>query len=282
MALTPIVELGVAEAYQVLIEHFGATGLPPLDAIENEDWGRDYLLSRLLEYPASALAEAGLCPREVESDAATDLATVPADHTAPKSDEPPADLAKPAEFREQPRLTLIEQREIEARIVGPLIRAFAADLGTQRTLAIVREVISQLARDSGADLARALGECTLEVFSRSLDRWRQNGALEIDVLEQSPERLEFNVTRCRYAEMYRALGLGDLGASLSCQRDYSLAQGFNPDIQLTRTQTIMEGAPHCDFRFRLAQTGATKSGDSKRGDRPPQLETGVAGKTHSP
>jgi hypothetical protein len=60
MALTPIVELGVAEAYAILTEQFGLTGLPPLDAIENEDWGRDYLLGRFLEIPASALADAGL------------------------------------------------------------------------------------------------------------------------------------------------------------------------------------------------------------------------------
>ena len=59
--------------------------------------------------------------------------------------------------------------------------------------------------------------------------------------------------------MYRALGLADLGASLSCQRDYALAQGFNPDIELTRTQTIMEGAPLCDFRFRLARANANPS-----------------------
>jgi len=26
-------------------------------------------------------------------------------------------------------------------------------------------------------------------------------------------------------------------------------RGFNPDIALTRTQTIMQGASHCDFRF---------------------------------
>ncbi len=91
-------------------------------------------------------------------------------------------------------------------------------------------------------------------FAQSLDRWRENGALELDLLEQSPTRLAFNVTRCRYAEMYRALGLADLGASLSCQRDYTLAQGFNPAIELTRTQTIMEGAPFCDFRFHLAES----------------------------
>jgi hypothetical protein len=26
--------------------------------------------------------------------------------------------------------------------------------------------------------------------------------------------------------------------------------GFNPELELVRTQTVMEGASHCDFRFR--------------------------------
>jgi hypothetical protein len=60
MALTPIIELGVAEAYAILTEHFGVIDLPPLEAIENEDWGRDYLLSRFLERSATELADAGL------------------------------------------------------------------------------------------------------------------------------------------------------------------------------------------------------------------------------
>ena len=151
------------------------------------------------------------------------------------------------------RLPLLEQREIEARIVGPLVRAFASQLGNDQALAIVGEVVRELARQSGRELARLLGEQSLEAFAQSLGRWRENGALEIDILEQTPEQLSFNVTRCRYAEMYRDLGLADLGASLSCQRDYALAEGFNPAIQLVRTQTIMEGASHCDFRFRLVE-----------------------------
>jgi hypothetical protein len=152
---------------------------------------------------------------------------------------------------EKPRLPLLDQRELEARIVGPLIRAFAAEIGDERALVIVREVIAGLARESGAELAQVLGEQTLEAFAESLARWRENGALEIEVLEQSPSQLSFNVTRCRYAEMYRELGLADLGSSLSCQRDFALVQGFNSEIQLTRTQTIMGGASFCDFRFRL-------------------------------
>ena len=60
MELTPVVELGVAEAYEILVTRFGQADLPPLDAIENEDWGRDLLLSRFLSISDEGLAEAGL------------------------------------------------------------------------------------------------------------------------------------------------------------------------------------------------------------------------------
>ncbi len=60
MALRPVVELGVDEAYELLTRRFGVVGLPPLDAIENEDWGRDLLLSHFEMIPADALAEAGI------------------------------------------------------------------------------------------------------------------------------------------------------------------------------------------------------------------------------
>lgn len=147
-------------------------------------------------------------------------------------------------------LTLLERREIEARIVGPLVRAVIEEVGRERALEIVRGVVTELARESGAELARGFGEASLEAFAGCVEMWKTGDALEIEVLEASKERLDFNVTRCRFAEMYRALGLEDLGGSLSCQRDYALVEGFNPSIHLTRTQTLMEGAAFCDFRFR--------------------------------
>lgn len=70
------------------------------------------------------------------------------------------------------------------------------------------------------------------------------------MLDKNADRYAFNVTRCRYADMYRLLGLAELGAVLSCNRDYSLVEGFNPDIELVREQTILQGAPCCTFRYR--------------------------------
>jgi hypothetical protein len=49
-----------------------------------------------------------------------------------------------------------------------------------------------------------------------------------------------------------------MGALLSCNRDASLVEGFNPDVQLTRTQTIMGGATHCDFRFEVRKRGEAR------------------------
>lgn len=46
---------------------------------------------------------------------------------------------------------------------------------------------------------------------------------------------------------------------LSCNRDFSLVEGFNPAVKLTRTQTVMEGASYCDFRFKLRRPQNTPS-----------------------
>lgn len=43
-----------------------------------------------------------------------------------------------------------------------------------------------------------------------------------------------------------------VNALLVCTADFATAEGFGPDIELTRTQTIMQGATHCDFRYRRA------------------------------
>ena len=48
------------------------------------------------------------------------------------------------------------------------------------------------------------------------------------------------------------MDVGDLGYYFSCVRDAAFARGFNPDIRMTRTQTIMQAAAYCDFRFQLA------------------------------
>ena len=149
------------------------------------------------------------------------------------------------------QLGVLNRREIEARILIPFIQALEAQYGTESIHQVLRDTIIQIAREQGAALSNQVGSTDLLTFSETLTAWTKDGALEIEILEQTPEHFSFDVTRCRYAEMYRALGIPELGAVLSCNRDYSLIEGFNPFVELTRAQTIMEGAPTCTFRYQL-------------------------------
>ena len=147
------------------------------------------------------------------------------------------------------RIGVLNRRETEARVLAPVIEAMAEEFGREKVLEILRDTIVRLANEQGVELAEAMGGDGPAEFMESMKFWRQDNALEIDVLEQSDDKLAFNVTGCRYAQIYKALGIPELGAILSCNRDFAFAEGFNKDAKLTRTQTILSGASHCDFRF---------------------------------
>lgn len=146
-------------------------------------------------------------------------------------------------------ISILARREIEARILGPVLKAFIQEFGKEKTFKIVAPVIAAIAKEAGTQLAKTLGDNSLEAYARDHALWTKEDALQMEILEQSPKRFYFNVTRCRYAEMYKELGIPELGHLLSCGRDAALMSGFNPRIKLSRTQTIMDGAPFCDFRY---------------------------------
>ena len=100
---------------------------------------------------------------------------------------------------------VLTRREIEARILAPMVDALGQRFGRDEVVAIVRDVIVGIAHEQGRALADARGHSTLTSFAATLEPWTRDGALEMQVLEQTDERLSFDVTRCRYAEMYRAL-----------------------------------------------------------------------------
>jgi len=147
-------------------------------------------------------------------------------------------------------ISLLQQREIEARIVGPLFRAFAAEVGDEKAREILLTVVRQLARDAGCQSAQSLGGNSLTHLTQAVEHWRKGDALELEVIRSDDENFQFNVTRCRFAEMYREIGLEDLGSLLSCSRDAAMIEGFNPAIELNRPKTLMMGHSHCDFHFR--------------------------------
>ena len=155
---------------------------------------------------------------------------------------------------------VLRRREIEARILAPVIEALGEEFGRDRVIEIVKRVIVDIAHRQGQALAQQVRGNGIHDFEKSKEPWVRGDALQIEPLETTETTHAFNVTRCRYAEMYRSLGIPELGVVLSCGRDGALGEGFNPALRLARTQTIMEGASHCDFRYRLERGGEEREG----------------------
>lgn len=149
-------------------------------------------------------------------------------------------------------LPIIERRRIEAEILGHVYTVLKARVGEAEARAVIGAAVSRSAIEQGARFREALGhDPDLADFGAILPNWTSGGSLELEVAHAAPDRLDFDVTRCRYAEMYREMGLGEIGHLLSCNRDGDFCVGFNPKMRLTRTETIMGGAKRCDFRYRL-------------------------------
>ena len=146
---------------------------------------------------------------------------------------------------------MIVRREIEARVLAPFVEALAERFGSDPVLEVLRATIERIAREQGGQATAACGGNDLAALGRLVDKWCEGGALGLTVLQQDETRYDFDVTRCAYAEMYRRLGIPELGEVLSCCRDFAAVEGFNPKLELTRTRTLMSGADGCDFRYRL-------------------------------
>lgn len=147
-------------------------------------------------------------------------------------------------------ITHLERRKIEAGVLIPMVQAFQRALGKEQANEIVREVIVELARRDGEQWAQQFGR-DLAAMEQVCGVWASGGSLEIEQIGKSSKRLDFNVTRCKYAELYKERDLPELGYLFHCNRDFAMVEGFSPTLKLKRTQTIMEGADHCDFRFVL-------------------------------
>jgi predicted hydrocarbon binding protein len=142
------------------------------------------------------------------------------------------------------------RRETEARILIPFIENLVKVIGKTKTLDILEGTIKTVARKQGEELSKEYGN-NVDAFLETLSFWTKDNALEIDILDKSDSKLDFNVTRCKYAEMYKSMGVNSLGAILSCNRDGALIEGFNKKAKLDRKQTIMNGDKCCTFRYRF-------------------------------
>lgn len=125
-----------------------------------------------------------------------------------------------------------------------IIKKLYPILGKEETLKLVKEAVWE-----------NVSNTPVKQF-KSWDEFREKGASELvlktterEDIEEGDKEVKFKIVKCMWSEVFNSLGAPEIGEVLVCEPDFPRAKAWSNSLELERTQTIMEGAPYCDFRY---------------------------------
>ncbi len=158
------------------------------------------------------------------------------------------------EYLVDPKVSLLDKIRIQAQVLVPVLRALRTELGKDKADALVKQALRDWSKQLFAAIGDGIDGSPRRKWAAIQSIWGEVSGreVEVEVLRQDTEAMDLDVTHCRFAEFFRALGEPELGALLICEADFDIAATGNGEVSLDRAQTIMQGAPSCTFRYRFA------------------------------
>ena len=142
-------------------------------------------------------------------------------------------------------LSYFDRTRIQMEYVVPLIRDLQDLLGEK----LVNDALDERnrRREQNTEVAPT---AAFENMAAGAKVYAAGGALTYDIIASGSDHFDMNVQQCGYASMMDELGGRDIGHLLLCGRDFASARRLG--MQLERSQTRMQGADFCDFRYKPA------------------------------
>jgi len=153
-----------------------------------------------------------------------------------------------------PKLSLLDKTRIQAQVLVPVLRALRAELGKERADAIVKEALRGWSQQLFAEVGKGIEGSPRRKWAAMHTAMGEatEGDVTVEMRRHDKEALEFDITHCRFAEFFRALGEPELGALLICAADHDIAAAGSGEVAFAREDTIMQEAPRCTFRYKFA------------------------------
>jgi len=130
------------------------------------------------------------------------------------------------------------------------MRSLQRQIGHEKFIEVLKAAADTMQEEPAADTNYS--EHTLELWTRSakqvLDTWWDN-RLTYEILREDAEVFEIKFTECLWAKTFRDNNAADLGFAGICYQDYGVLRRFNPQLELIREKTLMQGADCCIFRW---------------------------------
>ena len=139
---------------------------------------------------------------------------------------------------------ILDAIKVQSKVVIPIVKALEREIGKARAHQVVGDAIA------GA---------YVQYRERRGFEPDEHPSVEVDgpafPVEQATRRNDDDyyandVTKCAFAEYFRSIGEPEIGALMTCGVDFAAEELMRPTWAFERTQTLMQGANYCDFRWR--------------------------------
>ncbi len=154
-------------------------------------------------------------------------------------------------FLEGSNMTFQQVFDFAFKSLVPVLQGLAKELGEERFFAALKKVAFESAFKAGEETAGQLPSNDFAAYGALVRERSYFGehVLTLEIVEDTPQAMELKITECLWAKTLRDMGAADIGYALICHRDYGDCQGFNPNITLTRSKTLMQGNDCCNHRL---------------------------------
>jgi len=158
-------------------------------------------------------------------------------------------MKKPVhKFNKKTGYTYEQAYRFRARLYADRMKRIAGYLGHDNLV----DALKKSTEDYYTSIATYKPENTLQDFVRPF--YEDEGyktILTIEVIENREDLVSWRVTECLNAKVFRELDAAEIGYATLCYGDEAWAKAFNPNIQFSRTKTLMEGYDCCDHCYRI-------------------------------
>ena len=158
-------------------------------------------------------------------------------------------------FQQDSQMTFQEVYDFAFKGLIPIFKNLAAEIGEAQFVETIKRISSELALQGGEEGAKEAA-CndlhTLTTWAREPNHFWKH-VLDFEIIEDTNAAFEVRVSNCLWAKTFRENDAAEIGAALICHADYATCRGFNPNIRLERTKTLMQGDECCNHRWIFEQ-----------------------------
>jgi len=135
-----------------------------------------------------------------------------------------------------------------------MTKMFMKELGKEKVYKLTAQKTYEEGKEFGKEIME--GKKTLTsvedlslVFRELFSTPYFKASTDVEILDDSAESFNYNVSKCIWAHTFRKYDASELGYHMICFGDNGIAKGLSPNVKLVRTKTLMQGDNCCDFKW---------------------------------